>query len=377
MNSCCIPRHGNPNPCKENHVSTPKKKGHRRNLSAAFNLAEMGAMEISVEVEQLNINTATEEELMTLPGINRTTARNIVDYRRQIGGFKKVEDIALVSGVGATKLLEIRDEICTKSKKSSQSSSRSSSRNDLQGQMMDRQTSWKCPNRQDSEASFKANVNTSNVFQLMRVKGLSQVLGENIVAYREKKGPYKSLDDLVKVKGINPGLLSAIRPYLLLDEDVVPPPLYSQYSQVSMSSGDGVGPVQFSLNDSLPNSSASQSQCGTESSTPAHVLNTSLPNGDIKTNINGINGLVNGTNVQDPDKVLSSLVTNSQDDLLAMYGPLLKRSFRHAKPPSLVKKRDDRNMIRIGSWNLQGFTKEKAENPGVKEVACLTILENG
>ncbi len=375
MNSCCIPRHGNPNPCKENHVSTPKKKAHRRNLSAAFNLAEMGITEISVEVEQLNINTATEEELMTLPGINRSTARNIVDYRRQIGGFKKVEDIALVSGVGATKLLEIRDEICTKTKKSSQSSSRSSSRNDLQGQM-DRQTSWKGHNRQDSEASFKANINTSNVFQLMRVKGLSQLLGENIVAYRDKKGPYKSLDDLVKVKGINPGLLSAIRPYLLLEDEVAPPPLYSQYSQVSMSSGEGLGLVQFSLNDSLPNSTASHSQTGTESSTPAHVLNTSLPNGDIKTAPNGINGLVNGTTEQDHDKILS-LVTSSQDDLLAMYGPLLKRSFRHAKPPSLVKKRDTRNVIRIGSWNLQGFTKEKAENPGVKEVACLTILENG
>ena len=45
-------------------------------------------------VELLNVNSATEEELMTLPGINRTTAHNIVEYRKQIGAFKKVSERA-------------------------------------------------------------------------------------------------------------------------------------------------------------------------------------------------------------------------------------------------------------------------------------------
>lgn len=49
---------------------------------------------------------------MTLPGINRTIADSIVEYRHVIGGFKKIEDIALVSGVGAVKLEQIRPEIC-------------------------------------------------------------------------------------------------------------------------------------------------------------------------------------------------------------------------------------------------------------------------
>ena len=40
----------------------------------------------------LNVNVATEEELMTLPGINRHTAHNIVEYRKQIGAFKKVSE---------------------------------------------------------------------------------------------------------------------------------------------------------------------------------------------------------------------------------------------------------------------------------------------
>ena len=219
MNSCCIPRYQNPNLCKENHASTPKSKGHRRNVSAAFNLAELAP---DVSMEQMNINTATEEELMTLPGINRQTAINIVDYRRQISGFKKVEDLALVSGVGATKLNEIRMEICVKNKKSSQSSSRSSSRTDMQAPSIERQSSSMGHSRQSSGAIVKVNINTANVFQLMKVKGISQLLAENIVSYRDKKGPFKSVDDLVKVKGVTPGLVSAVRPFLILDEETIP-----------------------------------------------------------------------------------------------------------------------------------------------------------
>ena len=60
--------------------------------------------------DQLDMNSATEEQLMTLPGINRDMACIIVEHRRQIGVFKKEEDLALVSGVGATKLMLIREE---------------------------------------------------------------------------------------------------------------------------------------------------------------------------------------------------------------------------------------------------------------------------
>uniref|UniRef100_A0A0K8RKB8 Putative endonuclease/exonuclease/phosphatase family domain protein n=1 Tax=Ixodes ricinus TaxID=34613 RepID=A0A0K8RKB8_IXORI len=79
---------------------------HSRNLSATFH-----ATDSEVHWEQLNVNVATEEELMTLPRVTRHLARNIVDYRQAIGGFKKVEDLALVSGVGASLLQMLRPEI--------------------------------------------------------------------------------------------------------------------------------------------------------------------------------------------------------------------------------------------------------------------------
>ncbi len=48
------------------------------------------------------------------------------------------------------------------------------------------------------------------------------------------------------------------------------------------------------------------------------------------------------------------------------------------KPVDAVpSKYKGRTVIRIGSWNMLSFTKQRAANPGVREVMCMTILENG
>jgi competence protein ComEA len=56
----------------------------------------------------VNINTATAEQLETLPGIGATTAARIVEYRQKNGGFKKVEELMNVRGVGEKNFLKIK-----------------------------------------------------------------------------------------------------------------------------------------------------------------------------------------------------------------------------------------------------------------------------
>ncbi|AUS97544.1 hypothetical protein CDQ84_10235 [Clostridium thermosuccinogenes] len=60
---------------------------------------------------KININTATLEELDTLPGIGAATAQKIIDYRQKNGKFKKISDIMQVSGIGASKFDKIKDII--------------------------------------------------------------------------------------------------------------------------------------------------------------------------------------------------------------------------------------------------------------------------
>jgi competence protein ComEA len=52
------------------------------------------------ESNQININTATLEELVTLPGIGPSKAQAIISYREEHGAFKDVEELTQVSGIG-------------------------------------------------------------------------------------------------------------------------------------------------------------------------------------------------------------------------------------------------------------------------------------
>ena len=62
----------------------------------------------AVPSRPVNLNTATAAELQTLPGIGAVLAGNIIEYRRRAGGFRSVDDLAAVPGIGPKRLAQIR-----------------------------------------------------------------------------------------------------------------------------------------------------------------------------------------------------------------------------------------------------------------------------
>jgi competence protein ComEA len=55
------------------------------------------------------------------------------------------------------------------------------------------------------------NINTADVKDLMRLKGVGKKLAESIVQYRDANGPFKNAEDLKRVKGVGHGLLERNR----------------------------------------------------------------------------------------------------------------------------------------------------------------------
>jgi competence protein ComEA len=58
---------------------------------------------------RVHLNTATLEELDTLPGIGPVTAQAILDYRTEHGAFSSVEELDAVSGIGPATLAELKE----------------------------------------------------------------------------------------------------------------------------------------------------------------------------------------------------------------------------------------------------------------------------
>lgn len=63
------------------------------------------------DVSPLDLNTATAEELDTLPGIGPALAERIVAYREANGPFESVEEILEVSGIGEAKFADLEGRI--------------------------------------------------------------------------------------------------------------------------------------------------------------------------------------------------------------------------------------------------------------------------
>ncbi|SHF13901.1 competence protein ComEA [Thermoanaerobacter uzonensis DSM 18761] len=87
---------------KDEQMIRVPKKGETNNISPTSAIQKN---------EKININTATKEELQTLPGIGPVTAERIIEFRESKGSFKKIEDIMNVPRIGPKMFEQIKDKI--------------------------------------------------------------------------------------------------------------------------------------------------------------------------------------------------------------------------------------------------------------------------
>lgn len=66
---------------------------------------------LNVGFAAVNINTATEEQLSSLPGIGPSYAKAIVDYRKSNGNFKTADELKNVKGIGDKKYAKLASQV--------------------------------------------------------------------------------------------------------------------------------------------------------------------------------------------------------------------------------------------------------------------------
>lgn len=98
-------------------IHIPSKEEKESTIIVESNI-NSGTVEQSNEIKsnnnkklKININTATKTDLETLPGIGESTALKIVEYRKEKGKFKLIEDIKQVNGIGENKFNKIKELI--------------------------------------------------------------------------------------------------------------------------------------------------------------------------------------------------------------------------------------------------------------------------
>jgi competence protein ComEA len=80
-------------------------------VSGPVSLSAQDTKTDAVSVEKINLNTATAEQLQSLPGIGPAAAKNILEYRNKAGKFNRIEEIINVKGIGEKKFLKIKDRL--------------------------------------------------------------------------------------------------------------------------------------------------------------------------------------------------------------------------------------------------------------------------
>ncbi|MGJ8454123.1 ComEA family DNA-binding protein [Pseudothermotoga sp. U03pept] len=128
----------------------------------------------------IDVNSASYEDLLEIPGIGPAKAKAVIQFREQNGPFATVDDLTKVSGIGRVTVQRIAPYV------------------KVEGAVI-------------TERTKKINVNKATVEELMQLPGIGEVKASEIIKFRQQRGIFSKPDDLLQVPGIGPKTLEKIK----------------------------------------------------------------------------------------------------------------------------------------------------------------------
>ncbi|HEY7425227.1 MAG TPA: helix-hairpin-helix domain-containing protein [Gemmataceae bacterium] len=163
----------------------------------------------------VELNQADHAQLLQLPGVGENLARRIEAYRVEHHGFRNVEELRQVGGIGPKLLEKLRPFVHVEPAVGDEEGE--PSREPLRRVVPERQRE-KQPVAVKGKKVLPAqplDVNRATQEDLQRLPGIGPKLSQRLVEARAKKA-FQSVDDLRRVPGIGPKILERLRPHVVV-----------------------------------------------------------------------------------------------------------------------------------------------------------------
>lgn len=135
--------------------------------------------------ETIDVDAATAQELVRLPRIGAGLAARIVAEREAHGPFRSLDGLRRVPGVGGSTLEGLRSHV--------------------------RFAAGRAPPARRAAADRRIRVNRASAEELERLPGIGPVLAKAIVADRARRGPFRRIEDLRRVRGIGAATVERLK----------------------------------------------------------------------------------------------------------------------------------------------------------------------
>jgi competence ComEA-like helix-hairpin-helix protein len=164
---------------------------------------------------RIDLNRASHAELLQLPGVGENLARRIEGYRDAQGGFRHVEELRRVSGIGPVLLEKLRPLVWVAERKEDEEELDQPP--PVKPLRKETPTVQRAITGKEARLEAPIDLNRATAEELRRLPGIGPKLSERILEARRKE-PFKTVDDLRRVPGIGPKTLANLRPYVTVGD---------------------------------------------------------------------------------------------------------------------------------------------------------------
>ena len=138
---------------------------------------------------KIDLNTATASELSTLKGIGKKKAQQIIEWRKEYGPFKSVDELTKIKGIGKKTLEKNLSRITVGAKGG-------------KVKVPDTKNPKKADEAKKKAVGIKFDLNKVTLKELVSVPGIGKAMAGRIIAKRKELTRFSKLDQLKAVKGV-------------------------------------------------------------------------------------------------------------------------------------------------------------------------------